>query len=112
MRLDFIAKCSLIVIAVSLAWLVFGPLALPPAVQAQSGQPHPFYVEPGVSMLRAPDGSRQVFGKVMVDMRTGKIWGFPTLQQEAVYPIDTTTSTPPVSHPFLLGKFAFGDTDK
>jgi hypothetical protein len=80
-------------------------------VKAQGAEAYPFYLEPGSRMLRAPDGSRQVYGRVVVDMRNGKIWGFPTLQQE-VYPVDSMATAPPVSHPFVLGRFAFGDTDK
>ena len=60
----------------------------------------------------APDGSRQVYGKVVVDLRNGKIWGFPTLTADSPYPVDQVNSAPPTSHPFLLGKYAFGDTDK
>jgi len=29
-------------------------------------------------MLRPADGSKQVFGLVAIDMRTGTIWGSPT----------------------------------
>ena len=62
-------------------------------------------------MLRAPDGSQQVYETVIVDMRTGKVWGFPTLSSEA-YPVNGTDSKPRISHPFVLGKFVFDDTDK
>jgi hypothetical protein len=48
---------------------------------------------------------------MVVDLRTGKIWGFPTTTQDP-YPITNTTTTPPTSHPFYLGRFAFGDMDK
>jgi hypothetical protein len=63
-------------------------------------------------MLRTPDNSQQVYGKVAIDMRTGKIWGFPTFQQSSPYPIDVTKSSPPTSHPIYLGKFALADTQK
>lgn len=62
-------------------------------------------------MLRAPDGSRQVYGRVIVDMRTGKVWGFPTFTADT-YPVNAADSKPQTSHPFVLGKFAFEDTDK
>jgi hypothetical protein len=80
-------------------------------VNAQGAEGYPFYIEPGTAMLRAPDGSRQVYGKVVIDLRNGKVWGFPTLTQDP-YPVDQVNSGPPTSHPFLLAKFAFGDTDK
>ena len=53
----------------------------------------------------------QVYGKVMVDMRTGKIWGFPTNAPQS-YPSNNLQNKPPVSRPFELGKFAFEDTNK
>ena len=62
-------------------------------------------------MLRAPDGSKQVYGKVVVDLRNGKIWGFPTLSSDP-YPSYAMDSKPQTSQPFLLGKFAFEDMDK
>jgi hypothetical protein len=62
-------------------------------------------------MLRAPDASRQVMGKVIIDMRNGNVWGFPTLGHEP-YPAAGPNSTPPTSHPFLLGKFALTEMEK
>jgi hypothetical protein len=112
MRVDFTTRCAWIVIAVSLAWIALQPLTAPSTVKAQAGDVHPFYVEPGVTLLRSPDGSRQVYGKVMIDMRTGKVWGFPTIQSDSVYPYDPMSSTAQTSRPFLLGRFALGDTDK
>ena len=60
-------------------------------------------------MLRSPDATRSVLGKVVVDLRTGNVWGFPTLQQDPYPAIDSNTR---VSHPFLIGKFALGDMNK
>jgi hypothetical protein len=112
MKMDGLVKTLLIVIAALLAVIAFRPLVSPPAVSAQSGEGYPFYIEPGITMLRAPDGSRQVYGKVVVDLRNGKVWGFPTTAQDVPYPVDQVNSGPPTSHPFLLAKYAFGDTDK
>jgi hypothetical protein len=105
-----LVKTLLMVIAVSLGAIALRPYVAPPPVSAQS-EVYPVYIEPGVVMLRAPDGTRQVFGRMVVDMRTGKIWGFPTLTQDP-YPVSATTTTPPTSHPFYLGKFALSDMDK
>ncbi len=74
-----------------------------PVVQAQSSN-YPIYIEPGVTMLRAPDGSRQVLGKVVIDLRNGDVWGFPTTVQQP-FPIDVTQQKPPTSTPFRLGRF-------
>lgn len=100
---------SLIVIAL---WVIaLRPFLTPVTTKAAAGEPYPFYIEPGTTMLRAPDGSRQVYGKMMVDLRTGKIWGFPTLTPDP-YPINSTDTKPQTSRPFLLGRFALEDTDK
>lgn len=111
MKLDRSVKFLLLVIAASLLAIAVNPYIAPAVAQAQSNDAYPVYVEPGTAMLRAPDGSRQVFGKVMVDMRNGSIWGFPTLTQDP-YPSNGTQTTPQTSHPFLLGKFALNDMDK
>jgi len=44
-------------------------------------------------------------------MRNGNVWGFPTLAHEP-YPAAGFNSSPPTSHPFLLGKFALSDMEK
>ncbi|HEY6301955.1 MAG TPA: hypothetical protein VIX14_02710 [Terriglobales bacterium] len=111
MQLDIVPRFTLVMIAIFLAMIAFRPVVTPPPVQAQSANAHPFYIEPGYQMLRAPDGSRQVYGKVVIDLRNGKIWGFPTLADQP-YPVDNLNKTPPTSHPFVLGNFAFADTEK
>ena len=111
MNFDLAVKLLLLFIAVSLGAIAVHLYIAPPAVQAQSGAPGPLYVEPGTFMLRAPDGSRSVLGKIMVDLRTGNVWGFPTLQQDP-YPAPGIDTNKPVSHPFLVGKFALADMNK
>jgi hypothetical protein len=111
MRIDWLVKCLLLAVAISLSAIALRPYFAPPAVEAQSDQVHAVYIEPGTYLLRAPDGSRQVLGKVLVDLRTGKVWGFPTMTSDP-YPSSVTQTTPQTSHPFLLGKFAFADLDK
>ncbi len=66
MRSDRSVKCLLLVIALLLGVIAVRPYVAPPAVSAQSAEPSPFFIEPGVTMLRAPDASRQVLGKVMI----------------------------------------------
>ncbi len=111
MKTDLCVKILLLVIAASLSAITLRPYVSPPPVAAQSGVASEIYVEPGVSMLRAPDGTQQVLGKVVVDLRNGNIWGFPTLSQDP-YPAAGAKAGPPTSHPFLLGRFAFSDMDK
>ena len=67
----------LTVIAVSL-----GIIALPtggPACRFTQADYSYLYVEPQTTMLRKPDGSQQVEGKIVTDMRNGDVWGFATL---------------------------------
>ena len=66
----------------------------------QTTADYDFYIEPGTHMLRAPGGSLQVLGKVVVDMKTGDVWGFPTLSADP-YPIDITKPEPPQSPSIL-----------
>lgn len=101
---------TLLLIAISLLAITARLYLRPEAARAGS-EPYPFYIEPGTQMLRAPDGSQQVLGRVVVDMRNGKIWAFPT-NSTNVFPTNTMNSKPPVSHPFVLGRFAFEDTEK
>ena len=98
-------KFVLTVIAVLLAFLALRPVGILNTVNAQSNQPS-LYVEPGTTQLRSPDGSRQVEGKVVIDLRSGDVWGFPTLTS-APYPVDVTKSEPAVSKPIYLGRFDF-----
>lgn len=111
MKTDRMMMFLLSVIAVFLGMIALYPYVTPPVVEAQSGDGHALYIEPGTAMLRAPDGSRQVLGKVVVDLRSGDIWGFPTFTQDP-YPAAGTNTTPPTSHPFLLGKYALADLNK
>lgn len=97
----------LTLIAIFLAVLAVRPLAGPSAVRAQSGQDYPWLnVEPRTTVLRKPDGTAQSYGKVIVDLRSGDIWGFPTLEG-VPYPVDRTKHDPPVSESMYLGKFDF-----
>ena len=104
-RIDLYTKATLTMIAVLLAVLVFQPIPHPVVVQAQSDRPN-FYLEPGTNTLRKPDGTAQLRGKVVIDLKTGGAWGFPTMLG-APYPVDTTVTQPPVSEPMYLGRFDF-----
>jgi hypothetical protein len=112
MRRENLIIVLLSIIAVALVAIAVQPIFAPRPAEAQSNTPYPFYIEPGSELLRAPDGSKQVYGKVMVDMRTGKIWGFPTLAPQSYPSNNLQNNKPPVSRPFELGKFAFEDTNK
>jgi hypothetical protein len=101
----------LLVIATALVAIAIEPLVRPRPAQAQVMAESPLYFEPGVFLLRAPDGTSQIYGKVAIDMRTGRIWGFPTYGQQP-YPVDVASTKPPTSKPMVLGRFALEDTDR
>ncbi len=110
MRMDTYTKVVLTWITLFLGAIAIRPI-VSPAPAFASLSPADLYIEPGVQSLRAPDGSKDVFGKVVVDLRTGAIWGFPT-GTKSPYPIVPTQSQPPVSRPFLLGHFEFSALDR
>jgi hypothetical protein len=101
----------LLLIAIALVTIAVEPLVKPRSAEAQVMADYPLYFEPGVFLLRAPDGTSQIYGKMAIDLRTGKIWGFPTYGQQP-YPIDISTTKPMTSKPILLGRFALEDTDR
>lgn len=90
--------------------LVLRPFREPAPVFAQSPDTDYFF-EPGTFMVRAADNSQQVYAKVVVDLRNGRVWAFPTLTPQP-YPSDPVYSKPQTSHPFQLGRFALEDTKK
>jgi len=110
MKRDPFVRFFLLVITASLGLIVLRPL-IPEKVEAQAHPKYDFYIEPGTTTVRAPDGSVQVIGKVVVDLRNGKVWGFPTIGPQP-YPMDTTKPEPPVSHPIYLGQYDFPATNR
>ncbi|MFZ0314694.1 MAG: hypothetical protein WAL85_18450 [Candidatus Korobacteraceae bacterium] len=111
MDLDRFAKATLVVIAVLLGMLLLRPIVQPAPVRAQAAESYPFYIEPGYTTIRKPDGTAQMYGKVVIDMRNGDIWGFPTLTQ-GPYPVDAAQTKPPKSSPMYLGKFMFSEATR
>src|SRR5215470_7694749 len=82
MKLDRQIKVLLLAIVILLAVIAARPYVMPTTAYADSTTGFPVFIEPGVHMLRAPDNSQRVLGKVVVDLRNGNIWGFPTLQPD------------------------------
>jgi hypothetical protein len=105
-KLDRFRRTILLLTALLLSVIAVRPYLIPQRVEAQSSERYDFYIEPGTYMIRAPAGSRQVLGKVVVDLKTGDVWGFPTLGADP-YPSDITKSEPPTSKPIYLGKYDF-----
>jgi hypothetical protein len=111
MRHLTLTNSLLFVIALALIAIAVRPYIDPAPAFAQAASSRSYYIEPGVQMLRNPDGSGQVYGKVVVDLRNGKVWGFPTNTADP-YPSYPMDSKPATSHPFALGRFAVEETDK
>jgi hypothetical protein len=100
---DLYTKLILTIIALLLTAIVFRPVVRPIPVHAQADLPI-FYVEPGNTLVRKPNGDMQGQGKMFIDLRTGDIWGFPTAP-DYPYPVDFINNTPPVSTAIFLGRF-------
>ena len=111
MKLDWFVKLFLVLIAILLAVVAFRPIAHPAPVLAQNGSPYPFHLEQGTVSLRKPDGST-TWGKVVVDMRNGDVWGFPMKAQNTPYPVYGPGDTSKVSHPMYLGRMAFDEVGR
>jgi len=103
-----VTNMLLALIAVALVGIAVRPYVQPMPVQAQAANLDPLYVEPGVYMLRFPNGNGQVMGKVVTDLRTGAIWGFPTGTTDP-YPVSPLDGKPVVSRPIPLGRFSLGE---
>jgi hypothetical protein len=110
-KIDRSVKFLLLVIAIATSAIALRPYIAPAPVKAQTNTEYPFFIEPGTANLRSPDGRRNEVGKVMVDMRNGNVWGFPTNTPDP-YPFNPTSSSLITSHPFLLGKFALSDMNR
>lgn len=95
------------IIALALIVIAIKPFLEPKSIAAQTGNNDPLYFEPGVYMLRIPNGG-QVLGKVAINLRTGSLWGFPTNTSDP-YPLSPLDSKPQVSHPIPLGRFALSE---
>ena len=103
MKLNLFDRIALALATMFLGILALRPLMVPEVAQAQTAQDH-IYVEPGIHMLLSPDRTRQTQGKIVVDLSTGNIWGFPT-SKDTPYPIDATKPQPGTASPMYLGKF-------
>lgn len=111
MRRDAVTNSLLALIAVALIAIAVRPSIAPGPAQAQSLPAYPFHIEPGVQMLHRAGVTENLYGRVVVDMRNGKIWGFPTGTIDT-YPTNSLDEKPVTSHPLYLGRFAFEEVDK
>jgi hypothetical protein len=97
-------KAVLTVIACLLAVLAMRPAQ----VHADTDAPT-YFVEPGTSPIRNLNGGITGDGKVVINLSTGDVWGFPTHGAGAPYPVESLPlgGRSPVSKPIYLGRFDF-----
>jgi hypothetical protein len=103
-KLNLFDRAALALVTVFLGILALRPMLITPEVVRAQGATDHLYIEPGVHTLLSPDKSRQTDGKIMVDLTTGNIWGFPT-SPDTPYPIDRIKAQPATSSPIYLGKY-------
>ena len=78
-------------------------------VEAQSS-PANLYIEPGTVAIRAPGSGGAIRdGKVVIDLKNGDLWGFPTNLAGSPCPIDPISGKPPIYEPVYLGRFNFSE---
>jgi len=89
--------------------LLLAVLAMRPAPVRADNEAQTLFVEPGTTPIRNLNGGIPGEGKVVINMSTGEVWGFPTHGAGAPYPIDSLNlnERTPVSKPVYLGKFDF-----
>ena len=105
MRIDLYTKVVLTTIALLLGVLALRPVVSPVSVQAQSDAPS-LYIEPEIIPIQNPNSTplgTPGEGKMVIDLRTGDVWGFPRIVTTG--PIDI--NKPPMSKPAYLGRFDF-----
>jgi hypothetical protein len=105
LKLTFFDRIALLLVVVFLGLIAARPFVTPQTAQAESPGVH-YYIEPGIKTILAPDRTKQVKGKVVVDLTNGEIWGFQT-SPDVPYPIDTVRPQAATSSPIYLGKFDF-----
>ena len=103
-RPDLYTKAVLTLIVLLLAALAMRPVAA--AAQMETAN---LYIEPGTSPIRTSNGGITADGKVVINMSTGEVWGFPTHSAGAPYPIESLAADGRVTpvKPLFLGKFDF-----
>lgn len=110
MNIDRFTRCILTLIALFLGIIALRPWFQSATVEARdsySSSENGFsvFVEPGVTTLHASDGSKHVIGKVVVDLKTGNIWGFQTTN-------DLPYARGGIARPIYLGKYDFAAMER
>lgn len=107
MKLTAVDRIAVFLALVFLGLIALRPLITPEPARADSGSR--YYVEPGITTIASPDRTRQVQGKIVIDLSTGNVWGFPT-SPDVPYPYDAINPQAATSVPIYLGKFDLAAT--
>jgi len=105
MKTDWLVKSLLLLAVIFLGIIALRPYLAPPVVRAQSEDVYPITFGPS-RVITVNGGVAE--GNVVLDLRNGKVWGFPLFAQ----PSDSFDKSLPVSHPVLLGRMALEDLNK
>jgi hypothetical protein len=105
LKLTFVDRVAVCLAVVFLGMIALRPFVAPQIAQAESPGAR-YYVEPGITTLASPDRTKQVQGKVVIDLNNGNIWGFPT-SPDVPYPYDVLKAQPATSTPIYMGRFDF-----
>ena len=99
-RLNLLALLAAIWVGAELRSLFNGEVAHAQNVERD------WHIEPGTTVVRDPVNGVQMQGKIVIDRRTGDVWGFPTASS-APCPVVLGSGAPPTSVPVYLGRFDF-----
>lgn len=105
MKLRLIDRIAVFLALIFLGLIALRPLVAPAPARADSSGSR-YYIEPGITTLISPDRTKQVQGKMVIDLNNGNVWGFPT-SPDVPYPYDIIKPQSATSVPMYLGKFDF-----
>jgi hypothetical protein len=97
-RVDLYTKVVLTAAVLLLGALAVQPLLNPAAVRAEA-EAASLYIEPGLTRIPGPNLGPDTMGKLVIDLKTGDAWGFPT--------IFTNYREPAISKPIYVGRMDF-----
>ena len=94
-RVDLYTKVVLTAAVQLLGVLALQPWLSPAAVRAEA-ETTSLYIEPGLTRIPGPNLGPDTMGKLVIDLKTGDAWGFPT--------IFTNYRESAVSKPIYIGR--------
>ena len=98
-RIDLYTKVMLTAVVLLLGVLALQPFLSPAAVKAES-EAASLFIEPGLTRIPGQGPNSDTMGKLVIDLRTGEAWGFPTMF--------TNYRESAISKPVYIGRMDFG----